>query len=171
MYSKSVFTLTHQAQLLKRLTAQKGLSCSVSQLSGCALWHSDWLLGKLISQQALVQHTTERRAGSGQPEKETPAAYSSVGWGAALLGGSGGRGECVTLLVRASISVMDELSSKQEMKRKWAERQSNRTPKGLLSWFSTQPKPQTIASSPKWQHQNHMIKIEPCNREEEEGKE
>lgn len=60
-----------------------------------------------------------RRPGSGQLEKETPAAYRSVGRGAAQLGGrTGGRGKCITLLVRASISVMDELSSKQAMKRK-----------------------------------------------------
>lgn len=45
----------------------------------------------------------------------------------------GGRGKCVTLLVRASISVMDELSSEQELEEEDMERQSNRTPKGLLS--------------------------------------
>lgn len=62
-----------------------------------------------------MQHTAGRRPGSGQPEKETPAAYSSVGRGAALLGEGGGT--CVSLLVRASISILDELSCKQEMKR------------------------------------------------------
>ncbi len=96
-YSKSVCALTHRAKLPQRLTTRNSLSCSVSKLSGCAVWHSDRLVGKLISQQPLVlaetlQHTAGRRPGSGQPEKETPAAYSSVGRGAALLDG-GGRGK------------------------------------------------------------------------------
>lgn len=63
-----------------------------------------------------MQRTAGRKPGSGQPEKETPAAYSSVGRGAAPLRGGGEK--CVTLLVRALISVTDELSSKQEKKGK-----------------------------------------------------
>lgn len=63
-----------------------------------------------------MQRTAGSKPGSGQPEKETPAAYSSVGRGAAPL--RGGEGKCVTLLVRALISVTDELSSKQEKKGK-----------------------------------------------------
>jgi len=108
--SKSVCALTHQAQLPKCLTTRNSLSCSVSKLSGCAVWHSDWLLSKLISQQPMVlagRCSAGRRAGSGRLEKETPAAYGSA---------AGGRVR--HLVSEGSFSVMDELGSKQAMKRK-----------------------------------------------------
>ncbi len=138
--------LIHQAQLPKCLTSNN-LSCSVSKLSGCAVWLSDWLLVKLISQQPSVQPTTGRRPGSGQPEKETPAAYGSMGRDAAPLRGGEGGGKCVTLLGRASISVMDGLSFQNRRRGQEAERRSERAQGSLLSGFREQSEPQTIASS------------------------
>lgn len=131
--------LTYGTQLLKCLTARNSFSCSVSKLSGCAVWHSDWLLSKLISQQPLVQCIAGRRPGSGQPEKETPAAYSSVGRDAALLRG---RGKCVTFIVRASRRIMDELGSKQEMKS-----QKSGTPQCIFP-----PNDNTRTTWLKWNH-------------------
>ena len=60
----------------------------------------------------MVQHTPQEGGQDlgGQKKKLQQLTAVSVGRGAALLGR--GRGKCVTLLVSALISVMDELSSK-----------------------------------------------------------
>lgn len=87
--SKIQWALSYGTQLPKCLTEGNSFSQDVSKFSGCVVGRSDWLLSKLISQQPSLQCVASSRTGSGQPEKETPAAYSPAGWGAAVLRGEG----------------------------------------------------------------------------------
>lgn len=89
LHTEIQWALSNGTQLPKCLLEGNSFSQDVSKFSGRVVWRSDWPLSKLISQQPSLQCIARSRTGSGQPEKETPAAYSPAGWGAAALRGGG----------------------------------------------------------------------------------